>query len=227
MNNSSNNGSPEDGEEHGELVWNEFDWELYLRQRDEALTEYAGCYDQVTEFPDRLDEVARRLGWEPTLDGEAEGASEDEEFDDDDLDPYTIHRNPVYVATRALFAGLLRTIEEQATASQLAPTAAFPLLNALHQAEMAVVLGVQSLDLGDSALGISQLKRAFGLFNTAMGLLPEPEEPEMDGRSSLAAPTSDLSAYALPRLFDLREICLRVVRECRDELQRPIDEEEE
>jgi hypothetical protein len=174
MNNSSNNGSPDDGEEQGELVWSEFDWERYLRQRDEALTEYSRCYDQVTDFPDRIDEVARRLGWEPTLDGEAEGADDDDEdFEDDDLDPYTLHRNPVYVATRALFAGLLRTVESHATAGELAPTAAFPLLRALHEAEMAVVLGVQSLDLGDSALGISQLKRALGLFNRAMGLLPE------------------------------------------------------
>jgi hypothetical protein len=41
------------------------------------------------------------------------------------------------------------------------------------------------------------------------------------------APEPTLGDYALPRLFDLREICLRVVRECREELQRPLDDEEE
>jgi hypothetical protein len=224
MNNASNNGSPDDGEEHGELVWNEFDWERYLRQRDEALTEYSRCYDQVTEFPDRLDEVARRLGWEPTLDGEAPGADEDD-FDDDDLDPYTLHRNPVYVATRALFSGLVSTVEAHAVAADLAPSTAFPLLRALQQAEMAVVLGVQSLDLGDSALGIAQLKRALGLLNSAMGLLPETEGAAVGPSGNSPAPS--LGEYALPRLFDLREICLRVVRECREELQRPLDDEED
>ena len=225
MNNSSNNGSSDEGEEHGELVWNEFDWERYLRQRDEALVEYARSYDQVADCTDRLDEVARLLGWEPTLDGEVEGSTDDDDdFDDDDLDPYTLHRNPVYVATRALFAGLLRTVESHATAGQLAPATAFPLLNNLHQAELAVVLGVQSLDLGDSALGISQLKRALGLLNAAMGRLPEAEAP---ANSADAPATPSLSAYALPRLFDLREICLRVVRECREELRRPLDDDEE
>ena len=67
MNNSSNNSSPDDGEEHGELVWNEFDWERYLRQRDESVAAYQRCYDEAAESTDRLDEVARQLGWEPKV----------------------------------------------------------------------------------------------------------------------------------------------------------------
>ncbi|HLP02932.1 MAG TPA: hypothetical protein VK163_12965, partial [Opitutaceae bacterium] len=97
MNNSSNNGIPDDGDEHGDLVWNEFDWERYLRQRDEAIAEYQRAYDEAANAPDRLDEVARQLGWEPTLDGDL-GDEDDDEFEDDDLEPYTLHRNPVYVA---------------------------------------------------------------------------------------------------------------------------------
>ncbi len=221
MNNSSNNGSPDEGEEHGELVWNEFDWERYLRQRDEAVNEYLRCYDQAAESPDRLDEVARQLGWEPTLDGDIDGENEDDDFDDSDLDPYTLHRNPVYVATRALFTSLIQQVETAAIAPNggLSPAQAFPLLRTLHQAEMAVVLGVQSLDLGDNTLGISQLKRALGLLNAAMALLPN--------NASADAERNGLNRFALPRLFDLREICLRVVRECRQEQERPLDDEEQ
>lgn len=217
MNNSSNNGSPDDGEEHGDLVWNEFDWERYLRQRDEAVAEYQRCYDQFANSAERLDEVARQLGWEPTLDGDLGDDDLDDEYEDDDLDPYTLHRNPVYVATRALFAGLLQRLEAAAIAGhELAPAQAFPLLRTLHHAEMAVVLGVQSLDLGDNTLGISQLKRALGLLNAAMALLPD----------TIATEQPTLVRHALPRLFDLREICLRVVRECRQEQERPSEDEE-
>lgn len=220
MNNSSNNGSPDDSEEHGELVWNEFDWERYLRQRDDAVRGYREAYDQVADQPERLDEIARQLGWEPTLDGEAEGADDDDDFDDDDLDPYTLHRNPVYVATRGLFAGLIEATEAAAMAAdEFSPAHAFPLLRTLHAAEMSVVLGVQSLDLGDTALGISQLKRALGQLNRAMSLVPDSPSGSLDD-------LPELNRYARPRLFDLREICLRVVRESRQELDRPIDDEE-
>jgi len=223
MNNSSNNSSPDDGEEHGELVWNEFDWERYLRQRDDAVSAYRRSYDEADESPDRLDEVARQLGWEPTLDGDIDGDEDDEEDFDDDLDPYTLHRNPVYVATRALFAGLLQTVESSAIAGNgIAPAQAFPLIRTLHHAEMSVVLGVQSLDLGDSALGISQLKRALSLLNAAMSLVPDTEDA-----TNNAGAQPGLRRYILPRLFDLREICLRVVRECRQELERPRDEDDQ
>ncbi len=221
MNNSSNNGSPDDGEEHGELVWNEFDWERYLRQRDEAITEYLKAYERAAGAPDRLDEVARELGWEPTLDGDLGGDAGADDFDDNDLDPYTLHRNPVYVASRALFASLIQYLESiVAGPLDLAPVQAFRLLRILHAAEMAIVLGVQALDLGDTALGISQLKRALGLLNSAMASLP-------DTGSEDPTETPSLSGFALPRLFDLREICLRVIREGRQELERPLDDDEQ
>ncbi len=220
MNNSSNNGSPDDSEEHGELVWNEFDWERYLRQRDEAVGEYRQVYDKVADQPERIDEIARQLGWEPTLDGDADGDDDDDEDFDDDLDPYTLHRNPVYVATRALFAGLIEATEAAALSGiDFSAVHAFPLLRTLHAAEMSVVLGVQSLDLGDTALGISQLKRALSLLNRAMSLVP-------DSPSGAEDDLPELNRYARPRLFDLREICLRVVRESRLELDQPLEDEE-
>ena len=222
MNNSSNNSSPDDGEEHGELVWNEFDWERYLRQRDEAVTEYRRCYDQAAESADRLDEVARQLGWEPTLDGDLDG-EEDDDFDSDDLDPYTLHRNPVYVATRALFASLAQHVESTTIArTGITTVHALRFSRALHEAEMTVVLGVQSLDLGDNTLGISQLKRALGLLNTAMACLPD-----ASADADSAAALCDFRNFSMPRLFDLREICLRVIRECRQELEHPLDDEDQ
>jgi hypothetical protein len=217
MNNSSNNSSPDDGEEHGEVVWNEFDWERYLRQNDKAIAEYQACYDSASQNDSRLDEVARQLGWEPSLDGEIPCEENAEEFEEDDLDPYTLHRNPVFIATHALFLSLQENME-MATDAGVSTKMTFPLLRILANAEMCVVMAIQSLDLGDSALGISLLKRALGMLNSAMGHLP--------GNEATSPAESALQGYALPRLFDLREICLRVMREGRSELDHPADDED-
>lgn len=77
---------------------------------------------------------------------------------------------------------------------------------------------VSALDFGDYAMAISLFKRALRDLNaTLASLLAE----ENEANHSLA----HYRALALPRLFDLREVWLRVMGECRDELARPSSEE--
>ena len=225
MNNSGTNGTPEDdGEERGDLIWNEFDWERYLREQDETVVEYQRCYDSVGDIPDRLDEVARLLDWEldPLTDDDAEpdDGEEDDDFDEDDCEPYTLHRNPVYIATRALFSSVQNALERTATGTTKIPVAlSVSLASALHRTELTAMLGINALDLGDHALGISQLKRALAELNGVFARLPaEPGEKNRDWQ--------DFRNYALPRLFDLRDIWLRVVQECRDALEREINRDD-
>ena len=73
-------------------------------------------------------------------------------------------------------------------------------------------------DFGDYAMAVSLFKRALGALNGSLALL--------NAESSMAhAAVRDYREDALPRLFDLREVWLRVIEECRRELRRPIDEE--
>ena len=53
-----------EGEEPGELAWNEFDWERYFREQDERLYRYLAFYEKLRAHPERIDEVARLMGWE-------------------------------------------------------------------------------------------------------------------------------------------------------------------
>lgn len=220
MNNSNSDGTSDgDWEEKGELAWSEFDWERYLKQQDGAVADYWRAYDKVGEHPQRIDEVARQLGWESTTD-ESAPLSDDDEDDDseefglDDIEPYTLHRNPVFIATRALFASVHAATERWAVdPAKLPVDHSIPFVAALRRAELIAVLGVQALDLGDYALGISQLKRAMAALNEALGKISA--EPKGDARY-----WHRLRHYVVPRLFDLREIWLRVSNECRDELGR-------
>ena len=67
---------------------------------------------------------------------------------------------------------------------------------------------MQALDLGDYALAICFFKRALREVNDSLARLGSPD----------VAPGTLFGRYrdfALPRLFDLREIWLRVMAECR------------
>jgi hypothetical protein len=222
-----------DWDERGELAWNEFDWERYLQEQDRTLARYLTIYDQLPASPSRLDETARQMGWEEGEWTSDEADTDDEEDDEDAVDsalntmaPYTLHRNPVFVATVALFLGLRAPAERLAVESRHFPPAlAVPYLGALHRSQTFSLLGISALDLGDYALGIAHLKRAMACLNQVMKALPagSPDEPSV---------LRQLREHALPRLFDLREIWLRVINECRSELQQGFadadsDEEDE
>jgi hypothetical protein len=90
------------------------------------------------------------------------------------------------------------------------------MLTSLHRGEEHAVQAIHALDFGDYAMAISLFKRALSGLNGTLALLND--------NSAMSHRT--VAAYremALPRLFDLREIWLRVVHECREELERPID----
>ncbi len=231
-NTNSENPSDNDWEDRGELVWNEFDWERYLRQQDETVLKYLSFYEELKTTPERLDEAAKRMGWgveewtsEAVLDGDDEDDDEDEDDEasevdlGDESDPYTLHKNPIYVATRALFLSLKRAWEQLADAPDRVPQKlALSYYAALLRTEDQAMQAVSALDFGDYAMAISLFKRALRDLNaTLAALLAE----ENDAIRSLV----HYRALALPRLFDLREVWLRVMSECRDELARPSSEE--
>lgn len=240
MGNTNENPSDNDWEDRGDLIWNEFDWERYLRDQDEVVLRYLAFYEKLRDQPERLDEAARLMGWgveEWTSEGVQSGSDtddsdddedEDEESEDDltevDLDdedePYTLHKNPIHVATRALFLSLKRTWEQTADDPAKVPQKlALGFHAALVRTEEQASQAVSALDFGDYAMAISLFKRALRELNFALAVL----EPEACQHSrALERYRSD----AFRRLFDLREIWLRVMSECREELARPSDDED-
>src|SRR5271169_1523840 len=60
----SDNLSENEWEENGDLAWNEFDWEVYLREQEGAIHRYLGFYESLKAGPERIDEVADRMGWD-------------------------------------------------------------------------------------------------------------------------------------------------------------------
>ncbi len=228
--------SDNDWDDRGELAWNEFDWEKYLREQDDVIHRYLAYYEKLHSHPDRIDEVAHMMGWDEeswssdsaeTVTRESAAAPSDndgatgDDLSDFGTDPYTLHKNPIFIATKAIYLSLKRAWERIAPeASKVPQPLAIALHASIYRGEEQAMLAIQALDFGDYAMAISLFKRALRELNQSFALLGTPAV------ASLPAVVR-FSEDALPRLFDLREIWLRVMTECREELERPVEEDDE
>ena len=65
---------------------------------------------------------------------------------------YTLHKNPVFIATKAVYLSLKRPWELAATdAKNMPPALALSYLVSLHRGEEQAVQAIHSLDFGDYA----------------------------------------------------------------------------
>ena len=137
----------------------------------------------------------------------------------DEGDVYTLHKNPVFIATKAIYMSLRQKwVLAAAEPARVPPSLSLALLGALHRGEEQAVQAIHALDFGDYAMAVSLFKRALSALNESFSLLNADD----------AEPHPAVARYrdfAAPALFDLREIWLRVTSECREELERPADEE--
>ena len=203
----SENPSENEWEEQGDLAWNEFDWERYLREQDEAIHRYLGFYEAFRDNPDRIDLVAEQMGWgQPDEDEKSSEAEQNAEDFSPNEEIYTLHKNPVFISTKAIYLGLRRRWELTANdAARVPQSVAISYLSALHRGEDNANQAIHALDFGDYAMAVCLFKRALGALNDALAFLGGSAEKH-----------KAIAAYrdqSLSRLFDLREIWLQCRRD--------------
>lgn len=220
MSNLDSDSGPDDPwDDRGELAWNEFDWERYLREQEESIQRYLRLYEAARHREDRIDFVAEQMQWES---GDETGSSAPPEVvEDEDDEVYTLHKNPLYISTRGIFRSVIRPWERLGADPATVPQPlAIRLLSSLHRAESQAVEAIHALDFGDYAMAVTLFKRALAILNESLAALHEP----VLGR------TPGIAAWresARLRVFDLREIWLRAIAACREELDRLVEDEEE
>ncbi len=223
--------SDNEWEDRGELAWNEFDWERYLREQDDVIHRYLAHYEQLKGHEDRIDETAHLMGWDEDAwstdsDPSARDAEDSETESPADLnegkdEPYTLHKNPIFISTKAIYLSLKRGWERIGIHSAKVPqTLALDLHASIYRGEEQAMLAIQALDFGDYAMAISLFKRALGELNRTFALLGSTAVEKLPA-------VVHFREDAQPRLFDLREIWLRVMSECRDELERPAEDSDD
>lgn len=215
-------------EDRGDLVWNEFDWEKHLREHDQEVSKFRQLYDEHLDVPQHLDEIARKMGWESEdwnhhesydsddatpVDMETSLDSEEEDLDElseEDLDPYTLHRHPVLIAQRGIVESFL---EQVARAPSMTDTRSLSaIFRGLRKMEFNSFMALEALEVADYSLVIAHLKRGLNDVN----FLFIPWEKLCMNASEL---DEKLLKAGQQRLFDLRELWLRVIHESREEIQ--------
>ena len=214
--NNSNEGDWEDKEE---LAWSEADWSQYLGNCMREVGNFLNLYEHSNRDPGHLDEIARHMGWEVSDWSSKEGYPEDEmpefpsleepEEDFEPAEPYTLHRHPVYIVTQGLFIWLRKTFEnylQSEHGQQLSARLSWKYSSVLQDAEHQALMGVQALDMADYSLSICHFKRALSAINQTMTVL---------GNTLTHKAESQYRDEIHARLFDLREVYLRIIGECR------------
>jgi hypothetical protein len=201
--------------------WGEYQWRGYLQRADRDTARFLSCYNSLKDKPNHLDEVAKLMGWDAndiSMTDEFSNPEFDEEEstqDDSDGAPYTLHKHPVIIVTKSLYRYLHQSWEHFLghSHSRVSGQLSWKYANSLHQAEMNVLLSVQALDLGDFGLTICHLKNSLHAINKTIALLEELKHPNVE---FLDAFKQEIRI----RLFDLRELWIRVMSDCRNEIQR-------
>ena len=213
------NSNEGDWEDKGELAWSESDWNRYLANCSREVSNFLNLYEQSAREPGHLDEIARHMGWEVSDWSSKDSFSDDdlpdfssEEIPEEDFEPsepYTLHRHPVYIVTKALFVWMRSTFEnylESSVGKQATSKLTWKYATVLQEAEHQAIMGIQAIDMADYGLAICHFKRSLSAINLTMSTLSEllVEKSDSKYREEIYA-----------RLFDLREVYLRVIGECR------------
>jgi hypothetical protein len=220
-------------EDRGELAWNEYDWQQYLKQNEKEIARFLALHNQHKYHPDHLDQVAHLMGWDnqewapadesapaapppvPAPDGAANPVT-GEDANDDTADTYTIHKHPVFIASRGLYQHLYLVWEHfmaQGPSPLVNPNLAWKFATSLHAGELNSVMAIHALDLGDFTLTICHLKNALSAVNHSLSML------QMLPLANIAHHVQFFREIQTD-LFDLREIWLRVMNDCREENRR-------
>jgi len=189
--------------------WKEKDWNRFLLLTESQVKRFVAIYNSLQDTPDRLDQVASRMGW--TAQNWPLG-DDNETMESEEL-PYTLHLHPVYTVTRGIFRSTYELCLAYARINSSQSFLQSLLLSALHEAETQAILGIESQDMGDMTLTVCHFKRSLSQLNYTLGVINRMREAKMEGIEAFGR-------ELIRRIFDLREIWLRVNTEVREEIQR-------
>ncbi|OHE71617.1 MAG: hypothetical protein A2007_03350 [Verrucomicrobia bacterium GWC2_42_7] len=226
MDNFEFNSDWSSGNKKHDAVWNEQQALSYLKKTKLEVQRFVNLYKKAKNLPQRLDTVASFMGWcqNEWTDDSSKNLNESPEFILEEIidfsedmledrlellsqetEPYLFYRYPECIAIKALFCYL----KDQLMAIP-ASKKSKDLFDALLNIQSSIDLAFADFDLGEGILAICHAKQIFAEINKLLSIA---QEEFLDHR---IIPLSDQKEL-IDTLFDLREITLRFLSECREE----------
>ncbi len=233
MNESENRQESEGGENKGrQILRTEREWRSLLVRSERETARFLKIYEESFAVPedalnggDRLDHCALAMGWH--LSTESATAIEEEEIPSENSEPesrsvefptvYTLHNLPESIAVSAicLFArSRWKRLWEAPYASKLSARSAFNLAETLAATQRDMLLAIDAEDAMEFGLAICLMKNVHTTLNRHFAEMECLPTAVNDG--TYTNTVQELRCA----LMDLRDVCLRILRDARAELSK-------
>lgn len=212
---------------NSEIHCSEAEWRIILSRGQAEAKRFLKLYKTipVKEGEDRLDKCAVAMGWQLASSDSEETEKSLFEFDKPITPPpptpavYSLHNTPEAIAMFALFENisellfsLFPLVEAQTplTRTTRAETLAScaGAMKTLATAERDMLLAIDAMDASEHGLATILMKNAMVALNTHF-----PNLSKMLVGSFVGSPTEKIVEEIHNSVFDLRELCLRVIRD--------------
>ena len=206
-----------------ERIWDEYEWERFLRQQDGKTEKYMQLLETYLDDPERDEIIAREMGWTQLLDEKDwsvevdalmdEGAAEDDEavIENADRSAEVFEDHDLYRAAFALTIWIDQLFDQNASLQSEPAAVKLATHAALASAKLAAALSGDRLD--EIGMTIAYLKRALKAITVSM-----------EAAAQLRKPAGQItrSQYAVlqQRLFQVRDGIISLMGEYRGEWLR-------
>ena len=209
-------------EGESERMWDEYDWERFLREQDQKTEKYMQLLEKYLDDPQRDEIIAREMGWTQLLDAkdwsaEVDALLDEDPEEDDDLEPdqgaksvETFEEHSLYRAAFALTIWIDQLFDQKPLLQNEPAAIKLATHSALASAKLAAALSGDDVD--EIGMTIAYLKRALKAITISMDAAEQLLSEKLITRAQ--------HSVLQQRLFLVRDGIITLMGEYRSEWRR-------
>lgn len=202
-----------DFEDREDLLWGEKDWQHYLLQNKRLVLHFIKLYKDLKAQRVLLGEISNVRGDESEFFAEIAESLLPEEYMEEEDEPYTFHKSPLYIITTALYVNMRQIWEQLITKKPYAVSSVYTwnLARSLHSGEKSAILAAQAMEHIDYSLAICHLKSVLKCIQETLFILNQ--LPSMGDKL-----IREVKLGLKEDLIDLQALWLEALEDCQDSI---------